>query len=118
MLPKVDLENTDPHTLKRLLDGPRLAHQLFLAMPGNLPLNQLSHKHRSNSPANSVFLKWRMQLHLFSGRKKKKTKMKGAQHLRPLRGKGGSWKGPYIFSSHRLPRGSHPRPIYGENLQG
>lgn len=86
-------------------------------MPGNLPLNQLSHKHRSNSPANSVFLKWRMQLHLFS-EKEKKTKMKGAQHLRPLRGKGGSWKGPHIFSSHRLPRGSHPRPIYGENLQG
>lgn len=42
LLPKVDLENTDPHNLKRLLDGPRLAHQLFLAMPGNLPLNRLS----------------------------------------------------------------------------
>lgn len=52
-----------------------------------------------------------MQLHLFS---EKKTKMKGGQHLRPLRGKRGSGKAPTSF----LLTGSHVRPIYRENLQG
>lgn len=56
LLPKVDLENTDQRNLKRLLDGPRLAHQLFpyARKPATQPAKSPTHKHRSKSPANSL----------------------------------------------------------------